>query len=518
MLKRYVHIYLLLCLSLPSFAQKADYTLEHLYPISQQRPDRATPPADARIHLYCDGENLSLVAEVLDDDIRVGASIANTDHIEVWFAVSASCYPSDFEYKKHPDYIYAPIPTRGDELSNGRLFSIYSEYTDWLDLSSFRADFDYPDADQIISDSLSVPFPGQLEEIRLPFGVVGFALFPDERPAEWLMPDAYAELEELLGFRLGNPASGIRYTAETDEQTGGYIINAEISPQALGFLPVPDIRELGIFVDLADNSQRSDRVSIVRSSVPDREVLRPSSFEMVSLATPLYTNYSGISDDFFYQEDWEGMLVIGEYTWHAVEIETDALVYQSTQTSHSLMEVQFQPVILNHNSRLRYDSKVEELRFQRNFINAQPQVHHQFLIGHHLLRTQQVPEEDAEIVDSMFVFPDITPGMILHGFTPMDPYGWSDCGDCVEEQYDIYRIESEQAIKLLSVSQSLEAPYYCEIGESLSYSKYFIESFDWVYPGEVLVFRLNHRTEPKEKKRVKVSWAEDGSDVRVEEY
>ncbi|MEM7367950.1 MAG: hypothetical protein AAF587_05075 [Bacteroidota bacterium] len=516
MVRQIVQICLFGCLYLPTMAQ--DFTLEHLALLPHYRTELETPPPDARINLYCDGNNLTLVAEVIDDNIYISESSEATDHIEIWFALPRSAYPDDFEYRKHPDYIYAPgMPSRGDWEPEGRLFSIYGEYTDWLDVDSFQLNYDYPDEVSVLEDSLLVPVPQILSQTQLPFGVIGFALYPDQRPAEILFPEAYQQLEDVLGFRLGDWTKGVTYTAEIDENGPGYQINAEISPLSLGFLPLPDLRETGFLVEIADHHPRSGIASVVRSSAPEREIARPSSFNQVYLSTPLYTNYSGISDAFFYEEDWDGMMVLAEDNWEFVSVEADALVYQPEESSQSLMEVSFHRLFLNQRFQYPYELQMEVLEFQKDYINAQSQLEHQFLIDHQFFRTRHIPTVPYPFVDSMFVFPDGSPGLILHGHTPLSPYGWGDCGDCVEESYRIFRIVAGGSFELLRIEQSSAAPYFCEIGEEHSYANYAVESFDWIYPGEILVFRLSHRTEPKDKKRVKVSWEADGSGVLVEE-
>lgn len=517
MLRQIVQICFLGCFSLTGMAQ--DFSLEHLTLLPHHRPDSETLPPDARINLYCDGNNLTLFAEITDEDIFISESSASTDHLEVWFALPRSEYPDDFEYNKHPDYIFAPgMPSRGDPMRGGRLFSIYGEYTQWLDVDSFQISYDYPDTESIIEDSLLVPVPESLSQVQLPFGVIGFALYPDQRPAEIILPEAYGELENVLGFQLGDWTRGITYTAELDENGPGYFINAEISPMALGFLPLPDLRELGFSVELADHNRRTRQTSIVRSSPAEKELARPASFHQIDLATPLYTNYSGYSDAFFYEEDWDGMMVLGQQDWEFVSVEADALVYQAEQSSQSLMEVWFHRIYPIQEVSYPYDLEVERLQFQRDYINTQSQVEHQYLIEHQLFRTQHIPTVSYPFVDSMFVFPDGVPGLILHGHTPLSPYGWGDCGDCVEENYRVFRIEPGNSYELIRIEQSSDAPYFCEIGEEHSYADYKVESFDWVYPGEILVFRLTHRTEPKTKKRVKVSWEADGSGIVVEEF
>ncbi|MCB0836872.1 MAG: hypothetical protein KDD99_09450 [Bacteroidetes bacterium] len=506
--------------------QPADFEMDNFFSLNKENKefkDRTiTPKVSASAKLYSYGETLSLVVSVKDDRVKiVKNSDEATDHIELWLALPPSSYPPNFEYVHHPDYIaYHPPVTRDKgEIGPSRFFSIYSEYAPQIEKPSFVNGFDYPH-DQQGNDSLFVPDYRFLTKEEVHFGIVHFGLFPDGRKPVHYNREQMKPLAQALGIEMGDFTEGISYVAEMTENEDGYIITARISPQALGFVQLPRLDQIRFMVDIADSGSNNRKANVVLSSSPQRKPGKPTSFNKVVFKEALKTNSTDIPDHFFQKASFNPIFVYGDKGWVPTSVDVDALVYQENRTSNSLTEVKFQKQSFQYDSGEYKNVPIESLKIDYNYVNKIP-VHKELIsVRNQLIEAEQTrlvqPDslEKSSFGDNLFQFPDKSIGLIIRESTSHHPYGWGDCGQCIVENIRIFRITDTNVQAILNIQQSDGPDPYCQIG-TYSFPGSYVSQLDWIKPGKILVVRISHYTE-KDQERVKVTWAKDGSDVRIE--
>jgi hypothetical protein len=114
-----------------------------------------------------------------------------------------------------------------------------------------------------------------------------------------------------------------------------------------------------------------------------------------------------------------------------------------------------------------------------------------------------------------FAFPDGTAGLILKNRTPQNAYGWGACKDCYEEVISFMRIKGSTSQTIFVVYQGNSGNSYCQIGGT-NYKGYYVYGLDWLREGKIAVLRLSSWDNAL-KKRVKVSWNDDGSKIAMQE-
>ena len=500
-----------------SYAQLVDFSLDELFDIGRVRSINSESGIEASVKFVSDGNNLSLVVKVKDPQITTNSNSAYSDQIHVWLALPRSVYPEDFEYAFHPDYISNYYGnSRGRQAYNSRFFSIYSEYTSQLDKRHFLEGYDYPLDLTIRRDSLKVPRPGELHVEPLHYGMVQYAFYPDQRPPELLNRREVDRVGELMGIQVADLTREIRYLAEYTDHGDGYIITIQFNPRSLGFVPFPSLDGIRVMVDVLD-AGRDGVARVVQSSSPSRVEGRPVTFNRVDFATPLNTNESDIPDYLFEDADTYPVCVFSEAGWIPTTIDVDNLVYQEEYISRELMEVKFlyQPLTYE---RWNYEgTSIETLNFEFDFVNQIPREMNYIRVNNHLIRTERVmgivPEPPANLPPQWFKFPDRATGMIAYESSVVHPFGWGNCGSCINEKFTIYRIDRGGPNPILSISQGDGIDAYCQVG-NLMYRDFYVSSLDWTTEGKTLVIRLKHRF-LKEKKRVMASWEDDGSRLEV---
>lgn len=511
-----------LLIPLAASGQEPDFLAEQFYTIANSR--NASSFADkisASTRLYSYGKTLSLVVEVKDPRVNIDPDNDDlTDHIEVWFALPASAYPANFEYSFHPDYV-ASIPeiTRSITAEKPRFFSTISEYGSEVSVSDFTSRHDYPRSSEIKKDSLNVPERRSLQYAELPYGVVHFGLFPDGRNVVHYNKKELQLVEDALQIRMGDFVDGIDYIAELHEDEDGYTINARFTPQALGFLKMPELDQIRFMVDIADNGNSpATPANVVISSSRDRIPGKPSTFNSVSFIQPLQTNMTQVPDPFYRQAQMTQLSVYGATDWVNTSVDVDGLVYGNQQVSQSLTEVGF------FRQRLWYDSANEEgflvkrAMQSHDYVNKLPTEREYVQIENQMITADRViddrfPDHNDRMA-RIFRFSDGAAGVILHESNYQDPYGWGECGDCVMENISIRRVTPTDEYDIFSFRQSDGPEPFTEIGE-YRFDGFYISKLDWIQKGRILVIRLTDYADVNQE-RVKLSWAPDGTNLRVE--
>ncbi|MEO0471656.1 MAG: hypothetical protein AAF206_18655, partial [Bacteroidota bacterium] len=241
---------------------------------------------ETSMQVYCDGEVLSLVIEVIDPEVVQNEEPFLGDHLQIGLALPQSAYPEDFEYRLHPMYLCSQGNTRGGESESPRVFSVYGEFSQNIDRRKFLSM--YPRTDRIETEALQIPDPRDLRRQQLDFGLVRYALFPNGRPVQMLNKQNVRLMESVLDTRFGKLTKGIAYTAEMRENGDGYIINAQIEPRALGFVQMPNLEELRILVQVFKVGPRPNPEPVL-SNGPTSNPKHPFTYPRVFFREPLRT-------------------------------------------------------------------------------------------------------------------------------------------------------------------------------------------------------------------------------------
>lgn len=492
--------------------QNPDFAMNDLARVNRTRSDSRSQ-VSARVQLYSDGESLILYAEVRDPRVQVSKYSPNGDHIEVWFALPVTAYPSGFDYNHHPEYIYAPpAPQSG---KGPRFFSIYSEYATLVDVQSFTKGFDYPENDRIRRDSLNLPLSNQLKFENVHFGMVHYALYPDNRPAVLMNGKSFKRLEESLGVKAGNMADGIRYTAEPLDDRSGYVINAQIFPQALGFVTVPELRQVNMLVNIIDGDPSQPQLPALATTekgVPGK----PSTFNTVYLQRPIQCHFAPAPADVLRRLDLRPTYFFSEKGWIPASVATDALVFGENETSKNLNEVRFAIQPINYVTTTYRNEQVSWLEVEFKPVNAIPTEERFLMIRDQVIRTKLVQGSllaSDSIKQSFFSYPDGATGMIVVENSPLDPYGWGPYGNKLEERIIIHRLYEGRLENVLTIVQGDGDRPFCQVFDQ-SFNDFRMKNMYWVRKGEILVLLMQHRRQGYHK-RVKVSWGKNGQKLKI---
>lgn len=506
------------------FGQQPDFSLERLYPAVKSReigPANTLAQA-ASVQLYSNGNSLSLVIDIQDPNVNAHPNYRLSDHVEIWFALPKNAYPQNFEYQFHPNYVIAasePMRTRGEPMPvKPRFFSAYSEYASSIDRNSFLKVFDYPSREQIIRDSLRLPIPAMLKDAQVPYGMVQFALFPDNRPPIHLNRKDMRWVEQGMSIKLGDLEAGIEYVAEKHENDDGYTITAKFTPQALGFVRLPELKSLRMMVDIFKSNTYGQTAKPILSSSSYREEHQPVTFNLITLKRPLNTNFTPVPNKVFAQLNFHPLGIYTMDDWIPCQVEVEGLMYKEGVFSQHLAEVGFV------NQPFRYESfnfesgRAERFLVRSYHLNRLPQDHEFFIFGNQVIKSDRVffeKREPIRIQNDLFMFPDGFPGVITNNLVTLNPYGWGPEGQQADRMMIVQKVFPEGSASLLTIRQTDGPKPVCTIG-NLQYPDYYVTQLDWIREGEVMVVRLN-RQGSIEKKRIKVAFLEEGREVEIME-
>ncbi|MEL6592891.1 MAG: hypothetical protein AAFQ68_22520, partial [Bacteroidota bacterium] len=375
-------------------AQSPDFSLAELYPAERSRalPTGQSQQHSASVQLYSDGRSLSLVIEVKDPELVRHPNYRLTDHVEIWFALPKSAYPDNFEYQLHPNYIAAePMQTRGEPLPvKPRFFSAYGEYAQQIERNDFLRNHDYPSHEQIIGDSLRLPIPSLLKNAQVPYGMVRFALFPDNRPPIHLNRKEMKWIEHAMAINLGDLEAGIEYLAEPNEAGDGYRITAKLRPQALGFISLPEMRSLRMMVDVFNTDTYGSGTKPILSSSSYREPNQPNTFNLINLRKPINTNFTPVPNEVFAQLNFHPLGIYTMDDWMPCQVEVEGLIFKEGVFSQQLTEVGFVNLPFRYETLGLESGPAERFLIRSYHLNRLPQDYEFFIFGNQVLKSERV--------------------------------------------------------------------------------------------------------------------------------
>ncbi|MEO0899766.1 MAG: hypothetical protein AAFY71_25365 [Bacteroidota bacterium] len=500
--------------SLPLTPKAQDLVIEDFFPTEDSRHKNAI---SAQARLYCDGETISLNVFVRDTDLQLSDINRQSDQVRIWLALPKEAYPEKFDYQLHPNYIMAPGYSKADKT---RIFSTSSSDlpdTEPLNLEDLFEASDYPMNFRGETDTSGLPPRPQLSEHYLPYGLVGYSFFPDNREIEWVNEGDMEALENIFDLRFAYLPDSIQYVAEPSERGDGYILDISFPPAALGFVQLPKMNHIQLLIEILD-AEKGKEAEVVLTSSENRIEEIPSTFNSVHFQEPLRTNFSSIPDQVFYQTSFYPTCVMADSNWVSTSLDVDALVFQPRKTSESLTELKFYRQNLEYLEQQYLNTAVETLRVQLDFVNQFPRQKEYTLVNGQTLSNEKtaypLPDRN-DLPSGLFAFPDGGIGIIQRNSIPVDPFGWSNCQTCLEEKVSIHRIDPSGQYELLRIFQGEGEFAYCKV-EDLKFEEFFLDTMDWIIEGKILVLGLKHRYK-KLRKRVKVSWNDDGLNMKVVE-
>ncbi len=506
-------------LLLPSAAkaQKPDFYEDSLFVVSGKENIRNKWDAKASVKLFCDGEYLSVTIDVKDDIIENKPDNLETDHVEVSFALPASAFPRDFEYNFHPKYIYSSGQSNPYEKTRlPRFFSVYSEYAPSLKMGSFLSEYDYPTAKDVKAKKLTVPYPENIKECTVDYGIVVFGLYPDKRSPILLNKNNFQILEKMWGYQIGDLLEGVRYVV--DKTNYGYTISAQFSVKALGFVQLPKMEEIRFMVDIIDKDGQGKATTILSTSQYRAKGV-PVTFNNIRFKRALRTNISEVPDAVFNKLDFRPVYAFTDTGWIATSVETDMIAFGEQNMSKSLLEIKFSKLPIRYAS---YEdlakNNVKKLSVDTEGVNTNAKTSEYFIINGQVFESEIMKankNKRESLYSHTFSFPDGSAGLILKNKTAYNPNGWGSCKNCYEEIISIIRIENGSTKTILAVYQGNTYTPYCQIGDK-NYKGFYVYSLDWLREGKMLVFRLSN-WDNTEKKRVKISWDDAGSKIAQSE-
>lgn len=497
-------------------AQKPDFLADTLYVVGGKEQIQNKQDIKASLKVFCDGEYISMIINVKDDQMTTNASDIENDHIEVWMALPFSAFPSNFEYNFHPRYVYSPAENNPYEKSaKNRFFSVYSEYASSLTLNGFVKEYDYPTSAEIAAQKLNVPKRETLKECRIDYGMVHYGFYPDGRTPTHLNKNNYALLEKALGVKMGNFMDGVKYVAE--KYAGGYTLTLQFSPQALGFVQLPVLSEMRFMVDVFDKDGGS--AATILSSSQFRKKDNPMTFNTVRFKRPLHTNSTNIPDAVFSKLDFNPVYTYTDSTWVGTSVETDLAAYGKDNLSKSVIEVKFmkQPIKYAGYEDLSHNN-IKHLTVDKGAVNTRNMKMEYFIINGQVFESEVAKvgkKGREEVLNQTFVFPDGSAGLVLKTKTAVNAYGWGNCPNCYEEIVSFIRVKGSESKTVLAIYQGNSGEPYCQIGDK-NYKGFFVTELDWLREGKVMIFRLSNH-DGSIRKRVKVSWDNDGSRIAMNE-
>jgi hypothetical protein len=314
---------------------------------------------------------------------------------------------------------------------------------------------------------------------------------------------------------MGKITDGIKYVAENREHGDGYVLNIQLSPQALGYVQAPRLNQLRIMVDVADVTAPGGKAEPVLSS-SRIHTYHPMVFNQVQLSRPLQTNFSGISDEMLYKTGFSPLLFWSETGWVPVALDVDALVNSRQQASHRLTELKVYRQVVGYERQSVAGTEAEVLTVDLHYVNAVSRERQYLMIYNQLItveRAKYIETSPDGFRNAFFTFPDGAAGIILRSNTPVHPYGWGDCSNCIEESIGIHRFTPSGRQDILYIYQGDGPNAYVKAG-NVEMAQFYIAQLDWIRDGQVLVLRLQHRYEDITR-RLKISWRKDGSGVET---
>lgn len=499
-------------------AQEPDYNNKKLNTVATERSDGRF---SANAQLVSDGENLQLYIRINDPNVGVDADPAFSDHIRLWFGLAPEAFPKNFPYKAHPKFVVSasnPLTQKDGRSSNSnvRFFSIFKEFSsDGLDLQSFKSKYDYPSFNEIYNNSLRVPDPRKLREEEVHFGTVGLGLFPDNRSPILLNEGNHFLWETSMGKKLGDVSKGISYLAEKD--AGGYTINAQISPLALGFVRLPQTDKVMLLIEVFDTGGKKQKAYLSLSTAPTQNEKELSARMVeVRLQNPLKTNFTQIPDQVFFQTGFFPIGLFARDSFVLSVIDSDALHYGLEKASEYFMEIKFVDAPFEYNSYVHEGIEVKKLLLQINNINIRAREREFLFVNNHLTVSDRVQSEQPKISvppTPVFRFPSGKVGFITLESAVTHPFGLEPCGECIDISLNIYKLTPTGKEEVVHIFQGLGPQVTCSVNDQ-NFDGFKITGLELTQHGRFGIIRMDSVDEIT-KRRIKLSWDKDGENVKI---
>jgi hypothetical protein len=491
------------------YGQEPDAEVKSFFPKGGIRGLENSQPAIASMKVYSDGEFLLIYIDVRDARLTLSPSLNTSDHVELSVALPPSAFPEDFAYAHHPSYLLLP----GQQV---RLLSAQPDYQGRLDLREPEVGGDYPTPEQIQRDRLDLPPASQLRRGRADAGILRYAFFPDGRPPVLMNRSAQSPVEQSLTTRMGKVQDGVKYLAEPHEHGDGYSLSIQLSPQGLGYVQLPHMHEVSLLAEIADCPAPGRPFELIAASSPQAESERPATFSLFRLREGIRTNFSPLPDETYWKLGFRPLFFWGETGWTPLGVDVDELYYGIRQASRRLTEVKFYLQIISYEELNIAGAKVDHLTTDLHFVNEVSKerdywgMYDQTIVAERVKYLQTAPEG---FQSNLFQFADGVPGLILRSNTPIHPFGWGDCPNCVLETFTIYRIQPGSKQEVLVFEQGDGPNAFFQLG-NISLSDYYVRQIEWLKQGQSLQLRLQHRYQ-EDSKRIRITWKRDGSDVQA---
>ncbi|MDP5171215.1 MAG: hypothetical protein NWR72_13305 [Bacteroidia bacterium] len=473
----------------------------------------------AKAWIYSDGGSLTVIVEVQDPEIRTYRTAGYSDHIQLWIGLDESAFPEPFPHATHPHYVgalYASSIDRGAPSTENIVFRTFApQYkvtpitNDWVRQTGF------PDEAAVRKDSLEVPPASKLRSVNIPFGMVHYALFPDERPAQLLDRGDYQYLETAFNREIGDWASKIKYDVDTLDHQRGYIVSAHVPVEALGFARIPRIDALRIMIAVANAKTPGQPAELVAYSQPDNKQAVLAQMTRVAFAKPIRLNPSGIPDEVFTRIGWYPAVFLSRDGWTAVQAESGALVWRRDRVSHQWQETRFSTMSVQYKDYRPEGFPLQRLTATYRSLNM-PDVEKDFVLlptyVERLERSKGLQSDNISDV-TYFRFADGAVGLILKESNSLNPYGWGECGNCLQERMKILRMTPEGVTPLVKWEQSEgPEPGFRIAGEF--FPGFYLNSIDQIKGPELMVLALYHR-DGRQFRRIKLSWDEKAKNYTI---
>ncbi|MFK7971097.1 MAG: hypothetical protein AB8F95_12055 [Bacteroidia bacterium] len=503
-------------------AQQADFTSPAFSITDGKKWYGGEKDGSANLQAFSDGRDLHVFVEVKDDILISDSRTDAADHIEITFSLAQAYYPESFSNHLHPYYFVAKNQqTRGNAPDRThRFFSVSSEELPALDVTLLENTIPYPSIKEIKDDTLSVPTAKMLKTSRVDFGLVTYAFFPDGRPARLLNRHHFASMEDNLNVQIGEIEAGLLYT--TERRNDGYVFNIQVSPQALGFIAIPVLSAVDIAADFFDYDVKKGLASIL--SFPSSSLVqegKPRNFTRIDFQKPINTNLTQAPDRMLLASDFSPVLAFTTEGWAPLMVDADMLCLRAYTNSSAIQEVHFGQSPFQYDIRKEKGTNliVEQLVVNRQFVNDLPKVLEYVLLDDVLISSERF-QNRVQVLDTSyhghaFSYQDGGIGFIQVENSSLHPRGWGECGTCIQEKISVLRFTPSGPKAILQLRQGEEnSGTYLEI-QDISLPGFVVDRLDWVSPGRILVLQLQNRL-TGERKRIRSSWAVDGTNVRSE--
>ena len=495
----------LLLLVLPGhsvLAQSAepDLYIPEFFPVIEDRAVSENRVPDARAWVHSDGRGVSLVVEVLDDQIVTFQSPAYSDHIQIWLGLDETAFPARFPLGTHPNYLGGMDITHarggGSEIESIRMFT-----SDPVSMSG-RDPFHRSG-----TDSMLVPDPSRIREISVPYGMMHLAFFPDERRVELLDRRSYRYLEQQFNRGIGDWLRGIRYDVDTLEHNQGYVVSVDIPASSFGFARMPKMDALKLLIGVADVESAGVPARIQSYSQPVHGGIGYGDIQNITFRNPIFLNPSNIPDEVFVALKWFPTLFLSTEGWTVVSADADAMLPSSGQTAPGWQEILFAETQIDYQDYRPDGFPVQRLSARFDQLHAGDLEKDFFLIDHQTLvvsRIARAKSNDQVSPFRVFALADGSTGIFTRESGTFHPYGWGDCGACLHERMSVFRYSDHGLSRVASWEQS-EGPETGFRIDGQYFKDFFLGRMDLIKGNEIIVLVLYHQRD-RIQKRIKLTW------------